>query len=257
MTELRAEQLRVTAGQHCLLDDVSLALRTGELVAVLGPNGAGKTTLLRSLLGLVGRAGGVVELDGADLDRLAPAVRARQIAYLPQRRPLAWPSPVREVVALGRYAYGAASGRLGPRDRQAVAAALAACDLEALAERPTSSLSGGELARVHIARALASEAPLLLADEPLASLDPRHQLRMAAGLRRFVDAGGGALVVLHDIATAARIADRMIFLRGGRIRGEGAPAEILSAGLLAEVYEVAAAVEVQSGRIDVRIEAPL
>jgi iron complex transport system ATP-binding protein len=257
MTELRAEQLRVTAGAHRLLDDVSLTLCTGELVAVLGPNGAGKTTLLRALLGLVRRAGGTVQLDGSDLDRFAPAARARCIAYLPQRRPLAWPTSVREVVALGRYAHGAASGRLGERDRKAVAGALAACDLEALAERPTSSLSGGELARVHIARALASEAPLLLADEPLASLDPRHQLRMAAGLRRFVDAGGGALVVLHDIATAARIADRLVFLRGGRIRGEGAPADVLSAGLLAEVYEVAATVDLRAGRIDIRIEAPL
>ncbi len=257
MTELRAEDVRVRVSGSVLLDDVTLSLQGGELVAVLGPNGAGKTTLLRALLGLIRRDGGSVTLDGAEVDRLAPDARARRMAYLPQRRPLAWPAPVQDVVVLGRFAHGAALGKLDARDARAVAAALAACDLAALAARPTDTLSGGELARVHIARALAAETDLLLADEPVTSLDPRHQLRIAAHLRRYVDAGGGALVVLHDVALAARIADRLVFLRDGRIVSDGAPADTLTAGLLAEVYGVVAEVAAGPDRIDVRIEAPL
>ena len=182
--------------------------------------------------------------------------RARRVAYLPQIRPLAWPSPVRDVVALGRYAWGAAPGRLSPADAEAVDAAIEACDLAALAGRATDSLSGGELARVHLARAFAANSNLLLADEPVAALDPRHQLLVAERLRRFVDAGGGALVVLHDVALAARLADRLVFLRDGRIASDGPPTSV-SAELLAEVYGVRAHVTHDPRGIDIRIEAPL
>lgn len=256
MAELRASEVTVRAAGTAIVDQASLAIRSGELVAVLGPNGAGKTTLLRALLGLVVPAAGDVRLDGAPVRRLSPAARARRIAYLPQSRPLAWPSPVRDVVALGRYAWGAAPGRLSPADADAVDAALEACDLAVLAGRATASLSGGELARVHVARAFAANAELLLADEPVAALDPRHQLRIAARLRDFVTAGGGALVVLHEVALAARLADRLVFMRDGRIVSDG-PAAAVTAQLLEEIYEVRAHVATDARGIDIRIEAPL
>ncbi len=255
MTELAANDVSVSAGPVAILDRASLAVRSGELVAVLGPNGAGKTTLLRVLLGLAA-ATGQVTLDGIPVRRLSAAVRARRIAYLPQSRPLAWPSPVRDVVALGRYAWGAAPGRLSPSDARAVDAALEACDLATLAGRATDSLSGGELARVHLARAFAANAELLLADEPVAALDPRHQLRIASRLRQFVDGGGGALVVLHEVALAARIANRLVFMRDGRIVSDG-PASTVSPQLLADVYGVGAHVATDERGIDIRIETAL
>ena len=162
---------------------------------------------------------------------------------MPQQRPLAWPNTVRDVVSLGRYAYGAAPGRLSAKDAAAVDAAIARCDLTGLAHRQTDTLSGGELARVHCARAFAAEAPLLIADEPVAALDPRHQFRIMDIIADFVAAGGGALVVLHDITLAARYASRMIWMKQGRIVADGAPEETLTAARMAEVYGVQARVD--------------
>ena len=253
MTELACNALTVVRDGATLVNDASFRFRTGELVALLGPNGAGKTTLLRAALGLAPPTSGAATLGGDDTKSLSPRKRARRASYLPQRRPLAWPSPVRDVVALGRFSHGAALGRLGDADRRAVARALESCDLTAMADRATDTLSGGELARVHFARAFAAEAPLLIADEPVAALDPRHQHRIMELVRSFVDKGGGALVVLHDITLAARFADRLLWMRGGRIVADGMPAETLSAERLAEVYGVRAGVE----GLNVQIEGAL
>ena len=236
MTELSANDVSVSAGPASILDRASLAVRSGELVAVLGPNGAGKTTLLRALLGLAS-ATGQVTLDGIPVRRLSAAARARRIAYLPQSRPLAWPSPCATSWHWVAMPGARRRGACRRPTRCAVDAALEACDLAALAGRATDSLSGGELARVHLARAFAANAELLLADEPVAALDPRHQLRIASRLRQFVDGGGGALVVLHEVALAARIADRLVFMRDGRIVSDGPPSTV-SPELLADVYGV-------------------
>ena len=243
MVELITRDLTVKTGDTVLVHGADLRLAPGELVALLGPNGAGKTSLLRTALGLERRTGGMASLDGTDTARLSPMQRARLVAYLPQQRLLAWPSMVRDVVALGRYAYGAAPGRLSAADAAAVDAAIAQCDLAALAERDTDTLSGGELARVHCARAFASETPLLIADEPVAALDPRHQFRVMDIVRQCVAKGGGALVVLHDIALAARYASRMVWMQEGRIIADGPPEETLTEQRLAEVYGVRARVD--------------
>ena len=243
MIDLRAQDLTVRAGETCLIDGVSFELKPGELVAVLGPNGAGKTTLLRAALGLIAPDAGVSRLAGQDVASLSPMTRARQIAYLPQTRPLAWPNTVRDVVALGRFSHGAVLGRLHGADAAAVARALAACDIAELATRKVDTLSGGEAARVHCARAFAAEAPLLIADEPVAALDPRHQFRVMDLIAGFVAEGGGALVVLHDVALAARYASRLIWMKHGRIVADGPPAETLSAARLADIYGVKARVD--------------
>ena len=240
MVELITSDLTFKAGDTALVQKANLRLVPGELVALLGPNGAGKTSLLRTALGLEKRAAGMATLGGTDSERLSPMHRARLVAYLPQQRPLAWPNTVRDVVALGRFAYGAAPGRLSAADAAAVDAAIAQCDLDELAERETDTLSGGELARVHCARAFATEAPLLIADEPVAALDPRHQFRVMDIVRQFVTKGGGALVVLHDIALAARYASRMVWMQEGRIIADGSPAETLTEQRLADVYGVRA-----------------
>lgn len=239
MTEIQVQSLSVAAGEKSLLKGVSFSLKAGQLCVLLGPNGAGKTSLLRAMLGLSPAAAGSVQLDGQNLAAMAPESRARQIAYLPQNRPLAWPSPVFDVVALGRFAYGLSSS-LGKQDRAAVDAAIDACDLTALKQRSCATLSGGELARVHCARALAAQTPLLIADEPVAALDPRHQFRIMDVLRDYVANGGGALVVLHDLNLAARYADRLLWLQQGQLIADGSPQETMTADRLAAVYDIQA-----------------
>ena len=243
MTELTVTDLTVTARSATLVDGANLTLAPGEFVALLGPNGAGKTSLVRASLGLVRPQSGTAKLQGRDIATLSAMERARHLAYLPQIRPLAWPGTVRDVVALGRFSHGAAPGRLGREDDEAVRRALAACDLDALAHRRTDTLSGGELARVHCARAFAAEAPLLIADEPIAALDPRHQFRILDLIAAFVANGGGALVILHDIELAARYASRLIWMKDARILADGPPAETLTAARLKAVYGVRAQVD--------------
>ena len=257
MSRLVAHHLGWRAGGRELLADAGFALGPGELVALLGPNGAGKTTLLRAALGLLPNASGSAALDGTDVRRLPPAARARQLAYLPQARPLAWPALVRDVVALGRFAYGGPLGRLAPADAAAVDRALAACDLVALADRRADTLSGGELARVHVARALAAEAPLIVADEPVAALDPLHQHQVMALLREAASHGAGVLVVLHDLALAARHADRLLWMREGRIVADGPAGDTLTPALIAAVYGVRARVMAGQDGPDVIIDGAI
>ena len=242
MTELAAQGLHVVMGGREVVRGASVRVAPGELVALLGPNGAGKTMLLRAVLGLVKRSRGQVEAGGNDPARLTAAERARRMAYLPQSRPLAWPVRVRDVVALGRFAHGASPGRLRGEDAAAVERALSACDLAPLSDRPCSTLSGGELSRTHVARALAAEAPLLLADEPTAALDPLHQHRIMTLIRAYADAGNGALVVLHEAALAARFADRLTWMKEGCVVADGPPEDTLTPERMAQVYGVRAAV---------------
>jgi iron complex transport system ATP-binding protein len=232
-----------------------LSLQPGELVAILGPNGAGKTSLLRTLLGITKTTSGSTRLNGEECFGMSPSKRAKIVSYLPQRRPLAWPYKVYDVVALGRFAHGAALGRLGAVDEAAVSDAIQACKLENLQNRGTDSLSGGELARVHFARTIAAKTPLLVADEPVAELDPRHQILVADLIRRFVDDGGGALVVLHEVTLAARIADRLIWMKDGGIVAEGSPEDTLNSETMEDVYGVRAHVVNDTDGFDIRIKA--
>lgn len=240
---LRCEGLSVHERGHRLVTGASFSLQSGELIAVLGPNGAGKTSLLRGALGLHRDTEGQALLGDQPVAQLATAARARQLSYLPQLRPLAWPTPVRDIVALGRFAHGAALGRLSAADREAVERAMVACDLGDLARRPAHQLSGGELARVHFARALAAEAPLLVADEPVAALDPHHQFKIMTLIKNYVAQGGGAMVVLHDVSLAAQFADRLLWMNRGAIVAAGPPAQTLSEARLAEVYRVRARID--------------
>ncbi len=257
MTKLVAKDITVRAGAAILVNQASLAVSPGELVAILGPNDAGKTTLLRVMVGLATADDGLAELDAKDCAALSPAERARRVSYLPQRRPLAWPNKVRDIVSLGRFAHGAALGRLSVADAEAVEHAINSCSLEHLADRGTDTLSGGELARVHFARAIAARTPLLVADEPVAALDPKHHLHIAQLLRQYADQGGGALVVLHDVPLAVRFADRLVWMREGCIVAEGTPEETLNAKIMEDVYGVRARVERDSHGFNVRIESAI
>lgn len=243
MTDLTASDLTLTVAGKTLIEQASFTLSQGDLIVLLGPNGAGKTSLIRAALGLERPTSGAAHLGGVPTDTLSPSLRARQIAYLPQIRPLAWPNQVQDIVALGRFSHGAAIGRLKGDDAAAVHRAITSCDLSHLSDRSADTLSGGELARVHCARAFATEAPLLVADEPTAALDPRHQFRILDLIKDYVDDGGGALLVLHDIELAARYASRLIWMKDGRIVADGSPAETLTVERLSDVYQISARID--------------
>jgi iron complex transport system ATP-binding protein len=237
---LRAESVSVRLGDALIIEQADLTLRAGELVVLVGPNGAGKTTLVRALAGLI-PAEGRIAVDGRPLQTLAPRQRARRIAYLPQGNTFHWPLAVADVVALGRMPHGDPFVRLAETDRAAVRRALDATATGSFAARPVTTLSGGERARVALARALATEAAVLLADEPTVSLDPRHQLVVMELLRNAARAGGAVLAVLHDLPLAARFADRVAVMDRGRLIADAAPADALDRARLGTVFGIEAA----------------
>lgn len=217
-----------------VLQEVSLTIAAGGIVALLGPNGAGKTTLMRASLGLVPHSG-EVRLAGADPSTLSARQRALRAAYLPQRPSAIWPVSVERLVALGRFAHGAAPDRLSKRDQEAVDAAIEACRLSELRERRMDEISGGEKTRAHIARVLAQQAPLLVLDEPTAGLDPAQALSVAEILRGHAQTGG-VLFSTHDIALAARIAHRVLLLAEGRTIAQGPPETALTPAAIEAAY---------------------
>lgn len=218
-----------------VVSGVSLSVASGEIIALLGPNGAGKTSLLRAALGLIALSAGQARLGGADPRVLSARARALRAAYLPQRPQSIWPISVEHLVALGRYAYGAAPDRLASDDQAAVDAALEACTLEQLRARRMDEISGGEKARAHLARALAQRAPLLVLDEPTAGLDPAQALAVA-DIMRGQATHGAVLFSTHDVALAARTAHRVLLLREGRVVAEGAPEAALTPDALETAY---------------------
>ena len=237
---LTARGLSVTLASRLVLNNVSLALSSGHLVALVGPNGAGKTTLLRALAGLV-PSEGAIEVGGAALSSLTLRNRARRFAYLPQGHIVHWPLPARDIVALGRYPHGATDpARLTPKDTEAVLRAMQATDVVEFSDRRVTELSGGERSRVALARVLAVEAPVILADEPTASLDPRHQFEVMKSLRASADKGVLVIVVTHDLGLAARFADTVLVLSDGRLVSQGAPAEALSEKVMGDVFRISA-----------------
>jgi iron complex transport system ATP-binding protein len=239
---LAAQNISVRLGAKLVLDNVTTSFAPGQITAIVGPNGAGKSTLLQCLAGLRTPDSGTVSLSDEALLAIPPRRRAQRLAYLPQNTDIAWAVDVRTLVGLGRTPYIGAFG-LSVDDTAAVDAALHMTDTHALVSRDVLTLSGGERARVLMARALAGEPQWLLADEPLTGLDPGYQLDIADLLRRFAhDHGHGVIITLHDLHMALRLADRVIVLVAGRIDAQGPPAQALTADVLEKAYGVQAAV---------------
>jgi iron complex transport system ATP-binding protein len=238
---LRAVDLSVRLAGSIIVDRTSLDLKRGELTVLVGPNGAGKTTLMRALAGLL-PAEGRLELQGRPLQEVSVRERARHIAYLPQGHIFHWPMSVAAVVALGRHPHADAFSPLTDADRKAVGRALAATAIEPWAGRAVTTLSGGERARVALARALATQAPILLADEPTISLDPRHQLVVMELLAHAARDGGAVLAIVHDLALAARFADRVVMMERGRLVADGNAREVLTPQRIAAVFAVEATI---------------
>ncbi|MFK0222556.1 heme ABC transporter ATP-binding protein [Streptomyces vinaceus] len=229
-----AAGLRVRLGGREVLAGIDLTARAGEVLALVGPNGAGKSTLLAALSADLPAAGGLVRIDGRPVgDWAAPDLALRR-SVLPQSAEMSFPFPVGDVVRMGRAPW-AGTGH-ADADEEAVAAAMAATEVAGFAARPFSALSGGERARVALARVLAQQAPLMLLDEPTAALDLRHQELVLRICRERAAAGDAVVVVLHDLGLAAAHADRAAVLHDGRIAAEGPPAEVFGGELLSRVY---------------------
>jgi iron complex transport system ATP-binding protein len=219
-------------GGRTVLDAVSLTVAAGELVALCGPNGAGKSSVLRAACGLLPVTAGAVRLGGEPVKALAAPERAARIAYLPQERRIAWNMPAVEIAALGLPFLP------GPEARARARAALEAVGADHLGDRGVAEMSGGERARVLIARVLATGAAALALDEPVAGLDPDAAFLVMGRLKARAAAGQGVLVSLHDLPLAAGVADRIVVIDGGRVVADGPPREALNAGVLDAVFRV-------------------
>ncbi|BEL10846.1 heme ABC transporter ATP-binding protein [Actinoplanes sichuanensis] len=231
---MRAVAVAVDLGGRRVVDGVDLHVGAGEVVALVGPNGAGKSTLLAALAGDTATSG-KVEIDGREVRDWKPVELARQRAVLPQKATLSFPFTVGEVVAMGRAPW---TGRPeSADDEEAVAEAMRLTETTGFAERPFPALSGGEQARVALARVLAQRTPVLLLDEPTAALDLRHQELVLRAVRRRAGDNARVVVVLHDLGLAAAYADRAYVLADGRVRAVGAPREVFTGALLSEVYQ--------------------
>jgi iron complex transport system ATP-binding protein len=232
MTRVDMQSITVRRDGHPVVQNVSLSLTPGSLVGLIGPNGAGKTSLMRAALGLLPFEG------SSSLTELGPRDRARTAAWLPQDRDIAWPVSVETLVALGRTPYLAAGRKLSAADRAAVSSALLRMELRDLAHRTATELSGGEKARALIARVLAQETPVIFADEPVAGLDPAHQIAAMRVFRSLAREGRTVLVSLHDLGLASRYCDRLILLDHGEVVADGAPRAVLDDAKMRSVFAV-------------------
>jgi len=235
---LTITNLSAAYGKQDVVQRVSAAANTGEFIGLVGPNGAGKSCLLKTVAGLIKPSNGTVDIGGNNIVALSPKARAKQISYLAQERSAAWPLPVRDLVALGRAPYRGPLGKLSADDEAAIDAALKSAQCTDLQDRQFDRLSGGEQARVYLARALTVDAPLLLADEPTASLDPYYQLSIMETLRSEAGRGKTVIASLHDLTLAKQFCTRIWVLNHGVLVEDAMADNALGADMLAQVFKV-------------------
>lgn len=249
---IAADAIAVTRGGKRILDSVSLAFDAPGLVAVIGPNGAGKSTALLALAGLLKIDAGSVTFDGLAASTTDRKALARRRAYLPQNARCEWAITVENAVAIGLTPNAPAFGDLTDSDKARVSATLADCDLADRRDQAVTTLSGGELARAMLARALVGDPEVLIADEPIAGLDPRHALDAMKRLRALADKERLVIVALHDLALAARFADRVIAMKDGKVIADGATETVVTPGLLRDLFDVHARVERDADGVAIR-----
>ena len=237
---LIAQGVSVARDNVPILQQVDFSLHRGEVLGLLGPNGAGKTTLLSVLAGVSAADSGLISFDGRPVAQLSHQRRAQAVSYLPQDAPVHWPLTVENVVALGRLPYRQETGNTATDDAAAIEQALALTEMTDYRHRTLNTLSGGERMRALVARMLAVQADVLLADEPVTGLDPYFQLEFMDLFVAQARADKGVALVLHDLALAARYCDRVLLMHHGQVVGDGPPDEILSEAHLQSVYRVEA-----------------
>jgi iron complex transport system ATP-binding protein len=242
MTDLTASEVCVRRGGRTILDQVTLRASSGEFIAVIGANGAGKSTLLSVLAGLMKPDTGTVALDGAALNLLTGVALARRRAYLPQNPRCEWPISVERLVALGLTPTLPALGGLPKAFDRQITAAMQSCDLLEHRAQPVTTLSGGELARAMLARALVGDPDVLIVDEPIAGLDPKHAVDTARRLRALANNGKLVIAAIHDLTLAARHSTRILALASGHVQGDGPTHSTLTPQLIRTAFDVDACV---------------
>ncbi len=238
MSNLAAVAVSLRLGGTPILSDARFMVAAGEVTGLIGPNGAGKTTLLRMLAGLLAPDSGEILLDGAPLESHDRRERARRIVYLPQGGTSDWSVTVETLVGMGRLPHMGPWRGPAAVDREAIAAALATCDVAHLADRPVSRLSGGERARVLLARALAGQPEIFLVDEPVSGFDPAHRLDVMETFGKLAQSGVGVVVAMHDLSLAIRYCNRLVLMAGGLVVASGTVTEVLSPKNLQHYYGI-------------------
>lgn len=239
MIAVSIDDIRVRMGSRTILKGATADFPAATLTGIVGPNGAGKTTMLRAALGLLPLSGGTVRLLNKPLPAWRRLALARTAAYLPQASESQWPMPVYDVVMLGRLPHRNRFAPPSPADETAVEDALSRCDAASFLGRRMNELSAGERARVLLARALSTQAPILMADEPAAFLDPAHQFALMALLQNEARRGAAVLVTLHDLSLAMDYCDRLIVVDGGCVVAGGMPSATLTDEVLGQVFGLA------------------
>lgn len=248
LISLSAKQVTLARDGNAILHNADVHIQAGELVGLIGPNGAGKSSLLRVMAGLLDADSGQVQLSTGDeqpqsLASISGRERAQVLAYLPQQETPAWPLQVEHLVGLGRAPWHKPMSGKSARDKQAIEHALTITELQPLRQRIVTTLSGGELQRTLLARVFAGEPKIILADEPIAALDPYHQLHVMELLAEHAQQGGAVLTALHDLSLAARFCSRLILLQNGKIIADGQPIDVLTTENLEKVYGISAYVD--------------
>ncbi len=239
---LEARAVSLTLGSVQCLNRVDLSLKKGELIGLIGPNGSGKSSLLKTLVGLQQPNHGAVWLAGQNIAHCSSGERGKALGYLEQSGTIHWPLQVKRLVELGRTPHLQGWQNLCGEDQHQVELALKQTDTWHLRERIVTTLSGGEKCRVLLARVLAGEPKIILADEPIAALDPAHQLMVMESFRQFTKMGGAAIIALHDLSIAARYCDQLALLQRGKLMIKGTPEEVITKEHLACVFGIKATV---------------
>ncbi|PHZ85658.1 ABC transporter ATP-binding protein [Paremcibacter congregatus] len=237
---LQARDIHVTLNDRKILNGASLNVPKGKLVGLIGPNGAGKSTLLKAILGLTDHQAGEITLNGATLDGWSLKERAKRVSYAAQGAPVHWPLDVEHIIALGRIPHLDPWQKITAADREIIHQAMVTTDTLHLKDRLTTTLSGGERACVMLARTIVSQAEYLCADEPIASLDPYHQLQVMDILHDLSRAGHGVLIVLHDLTLAQRYCDDLVLMHDGEIMAHGTAENVLTEENLDRAYHIQA-----------------
>lgn len=237
MSGIEARGLCVSLDGRPILHHIDLAVPLGSFVGLIGPNGAGKSTLMRAVAGLLPVSGDVL-IGERPLRTLRDKERARRLAYMAQSRDIAWPMTVEEIIALGRLPHRPPFTGLSRVDTDVIERVIAEMDLSGLRGRLVTQLSGGEVARVMTARALAQDTSIVIADEPTAGLDPAHQLNLMQVFRQLSRGGRTVIVSLHELGLAARWCERLVLIDRGRIVADGPPERVLTPENLRAVYRI-------------------
>jgi iron complex transport system ATP-binding protein len=240
MKLIEAREIGFSFNRYPVLDRVHFDLMCGETVGLIGPNGAGKSTLIRILMGLLTRRSGDLRVLNKPFEKIGSKYLAREAAYLPQGQEIYWPLSAEKIVSLGRTPFISPWQKLGAEDEDAVRRAMEETDTLRFAGRPVDQLAGGERRLVMIARVLAGNPRIILADEPVAGLDPTHQIQVMELLRTLSAKGRGTVVVLHDLTLAARFCDRVYLMHEGKMMADGPPLMVLSPENLRKSYRIEA-----------------